>query len=358
MKEPRLYLESGYINLPFMLSFGCPFIVMIGPRGTGKTYTILDYYREKGELILYMRRSQTAIDSASTRDLNPYVPINNDKQCAIVPKPTKDYTIFYNSHIEYVEDKKGENVEPIEVLDDKVALGMAFSTFYNKRSLSGEGINTVFFDEVIREPLEKRIKGEGKAFLNMYETLNRNRELKGQKPVQCILAGNSDSLDSEILQSIGAIEVIEKMYAENKYVYVNRDRGLAVFLLTESPIAAKKKDTALYRIANNKEFTDMATNNVFTDLRDSNDVKSMPLNEYTPLFSLNKRLTVYQHKSNDTIYVTRKKSGSPLNINMNYKDDKLLYKQQFAHLLIYKRIMKEIFYDSYDTKVDFNHILE
>ena len=102
----------------------------------------------------------------------------------------------------------------------------------------------------------------------------------------------------------------------------------------------------------------MATNNVFTDLRDSNDIKSMPLNEYTPLFSLNKRLTVYQHKSNDTIYVTRKKSGSPLNINMNYKDDKLLYKQQFAHLLIYKRIMKEIFYDSYDTKVDFNHILE
>lgn len=78
MSDPRLFLDSGYINLPFMLSFGCTLNVLIGPRGTGKTYTILDYYLKKNEPIIYMRRSNAQLENCCSLEGNPYKEINYD----------------------------------------------------------------------------------------------------------------------------------------------------------------------------------------------------------------------------------------------------------------------------------------
>lgn len=353
VKDKRLYTKEGYVNLPFILSSGCPFICLIGPRGTGKTYTILDYYREKDEYLLYMRRTQAAIDSCGLPDLSPYMPINQDKGERIVPKSAKEGLVFWRSHIE--KDSKGKE---IEVLDSKVSMGLAFSTFYNKRSLGGNIFGTVFFDEIIKEPLEKSMKNEGKAFLNMCETINRNKELKGEKPTQFILAGNSDCLDSQILQSIGAVSIIEKMIASGQVTYINKNKGLAIFMLNDSPIARLKENTTLYKIANNNDFVDMALHNVFTDVRDAKDIAPAPLNELEPILLLNNRLVIYEHKSNGNWYIKRKKSGSPLSLNLNVPEDRLYWKKHFRNSILFKQISHQLFYDSFDIKVEFGGLTD
>lgn len=342
------YQDNGYVNIEWILSCGCPFIVLIGPRGTGKTYTILDYYRRKGELLLYMRRTQSAIDSSSLPELSPYSPIAHDNGIEIMPKKSKDFTYFYNTH---------RNDDNEVVLDGVVSIGCAFSTFYNKRSLGGNVFGAVFFDEFIKEPLEKNLKGEGKAFLNMCETVNRNRELKGEKPVQFILAGNSDCLNSQILQSIGAIPIIEKMIARGQMEYINQNTGLAVFMLSDSPIATKKKDTLLYRLANNQDFKDMALSNVFTDYRDADDIRAVSPKELVPIIELNKRMVVYRHKGNGNWYIMRHRSGSPPALNLNMAEDRLIWKKTLRNEYMYKRIARELYFDDFDTKVEFQAII-
>lgn len=347
MIDTRLYLESGYINLPFMLAQNCPFIVLIGPRGTGKTYTILDYYRKKGKYLLYMRRTQNAMDSCALPDLSPYNPICQNTGDQIMPKASKEGITFWRYHINEAKE---------EILDEKVAMGLAFSTFYNKRSLGGNIFDVVFFDEVIKEPLERGMKNEGKAFLNMCETVARNRELEGKKPVQFILAGNSDCLGSEILQSIGAVKAIQEMLANGKTIYVNQQKGLAVFLLNDSPISQKKKETSLYRVANNDEFMAMALNNTFNDLQATKDLMTAPLKELAALVRLNDRLTVYQHKGTGALYVLRKPSGSPDRLNLANKEDRQIWKRTYYKQILYRRLSRELFYEDFDVKVEFGAI--
>ena len=55
------------------------------------------------------------------------------------------------------------------------AVGIALSTFASVRSLSAEGYEVLFFDEIIPERHEHPIKEEGLAFANVLESLNRNR---------------------------------------------------------------------------------------------------------------------------------------------------------------------------------------
>lgn len=353
MSEPRLFDKNGYVNIGWIVSCGCPFIVILGSRGTGKTYTILNHFLDKKEEIIFIRRTKTQMQMLSTRDGNPYKVLNRDKQLQIIPKPSKDYCLFSNSHLETDEH---DNTK--EVTDEQVCFASSLATFYNLRGFDGSNYNTIFMDEIIPEPLERVRKGEGKAFLNLYETVNRNRELNGKKPVQAILAGNTDTLNSEILQAIGAIEVIERMKAKGQDVYINKDTGLAVFDLKDSPIAKKKMNTALYKIANNQDFIDMAIKNEFADLRDAKDIKSMPLNEFRPIFSLNNQVCVYAHKSKDIWYVCKHISGNPLNYNFNMSEDVIRYKRMFGNTVLVKVVAHNLYFESFDTKMIFKNITE
>lgn len=60
----------------------------------------------------------------------------------------------------------------------------------------------------------------------MYETVNRNRELQGEKPVQVFLLGNTNNISIPILETLGLVEVIENMQRKNKKMYSNKSRAL------------------------------------------------------------------------------------------------------------------------------------
>ena len=51
----KLYQESGYVNIAGILSLDVPFNFVVGGRGTGKTYTSLDYVVENDIKFMFMR---------------------------------------------------------------------------------------------------------------------------------------------------------------------------------------------------------------------------------------------------------------------------------------------------------------
>ena len=166
----------------------------------------------------------------------------------------------------------------------------------------------IIWDEFIPERHERPIKNESDAFFNAYETLNRNRELNGGNPIQLLALANANDLANPMFISLGLVRKAEQMKKKGQEISLDYERGIGLFILQDSPISNKKKTTALYRLVNGGSFKEMALNNSFVDLDDTN-VKSCPLIEYKPVVSVGE-LTIYEHKSKHNLYVSTHMSGS------------------------------------------------
>lgn len=219
-----------------------PIKIIIGPRGCGKTYSILDYMQEsssKDSKFLYMRREGTEIDACSSEYGNPFKKLNMDKGYYVHPFPISKFSGFGFSN-----DDENDNC---------IGYGVALTTFASMRSQDFSDVDRIFFEEFIPEKHKRKIKGEGAALLNLYETVNRNRELLGEKPVEMIMAANGIDLANPILLELGATSMIGKMLMNGQRRLTVPEKSLYIELIPRTKVSDLKEDTVLYRLAS-KDF--------------------------------------------------------------------------------------------------------
>ena len=184
----------------------------------------------------------------------------------------------------------------------------SLSTFANVRGFDASDIDAIFYDEFIKEEHEKGMKGEADALLNAYETMNRNRELQGRKPIKMVAASNSTDLANPYFVRLGLVTEFERMRQKGQMIRELPSRDTCIIDLQHSPISEQKRDTALYRMARNTEFASMALDNAFGV--DLGQYKSKSLKEYKPMLAVGE-LVVYRHKSRQEFYITPHRSGNP-----------------------------------------------
>lgn len=291
----NLYTSAGWVNAAVWFADPAPFVVALGGRGTGKTYGALDFIVEHDIRFLYMRRTQVQIDLVKQAAFNPFRPVNTNRGSDIVSAPLgKIATGFYHGH---EEDNK------IILDSDAVGVGVSLSTVSSVRGIDASDKTILLFDEFIAEKQDRKaIKDEGLAFLNAYETFNRNRELLGDPPLKCLLLANTNRLQSDILFSLGALEAAEKMVRQGKSHTVTAGGLVSLYNYVDSPISREKAATVLYRLRANEEFTNMALDNQFS-AENYSEVVQRPLQEYKPVASIN-GVTLWRHKSERRYYVT------------------------------------------------------
>lgn len=293
MRKEELYTDAGWIDANKIVNSSFPFVLAIGGRGIGKSYGVLKMLHEQKIPFIYMRRTQSQLDSVAIGALNPYNQINTDTGSSVLTQKIGKYSVgFYDG-----ERNKDGTLSPV---GEPFALGVALSTFASIRGLSAEHFRVLLFDEIIPERHERPIKEEGTAFVNALESLNRNRELTGQEPLKVIMLSNSNTLNSRIISSIGCMDVLENMSRRGHY-YKEIGQDIAIFRYTDSPISERKRNTALYRVTTQKDFIDMSLNNDFSQA-DFEGTCEKPLKEYKPLVSYG-NITVMKHKSNNTYYI-------------------------------------------------------
>lgn len=322
-----LYQESGYLDFDWIRRQRMTWNIIIGGRGTGKTVTALGECQLADIRIVYMRRTQAQLDNAGTRDLSPYKAVNNVYGCCVEPDPAGK-NLYKFSRIIYDDDKR--------IIGDPVAYGVALSTLANLRSIDLSDCEALIYDEFIPEKHERPIRHEAAAFFNAYETINRNREMQGRKPLQVFLMANANSFNVPLLVEMKVTRIISQMQRSGAELYISPQKSLLIAQLMDSPISRKKKETALYRLTEGTGFADMSLKNVF-DL-DRSDVKSKPLREYDPICGIGE-VTIYRHKSNRRLYVSAMRSGSvPV-----YETDGLSYDRFLSvwYPIIYSSILEE-----------------
>lgn len=291
----KLYQDNGYVNIRGIIETGLPFLFVVGGRGTGKTYTALKTVKEDGTKFFFMRRTQAQADLISKPEFSPFKALNTDLGWDVGIRSISKYNgAFY--------DNAEEGGLPIGYTG-------ALSTMSNVRGFDSHDVQLLIYDEFIPERHERPIKNEGAALLNAYETINRNRELQGKKPLQMLCMANANDLSNPIFLELGLVSKAERMKRKGQEVSIDQRRGIGIFMLSNSPISGAKKETALYRLTTGSEFERMALENDFAE-RNYSDVKHRPLQEYRPEVAVGE-LCIYSHKTTGRLYVSTHVSGSP-----------------------------------------------
>lgn len=259
-----------------------PVSIVIGGRGIGKTYSALSFLLETGKKFLYLRNTDKQMSLCASAFGNPFKKVSGDMQ--------RDVTMKAAGEIYVVKED-----------DEVIGYGAALSTFENLRGVDLSDVEFVLFDEFIEN--RKLSFKQGSAFMNLYETINRNRELEGRPPLICILLSNAQRLSNPILADLGLIPVIEDMIRNDVRLRITKEYYIE---LPESSVSAAKSETALYKLAAGSRYADEALRNEFSNDSFFN-VGKKPLQEFRPVCALD-GVYIYRHKSGNQYYCCRSRA--------------------------------------------------
>lgn len=342
---PNMYTSAGWANTDLFFTDPAPIVIAFGGRGIGKTYGVLKHLLEEEIPFLYMRRTQKNIEMLELDAMNPFQPLNRDLGRDI--SMFKAGKFFYGFYEAQTDEKTGKR----HASGPMIAPAVSLSSFC--RGIDGVEYDVLVYDEFIPQKIDKKMRGEGDAFLNAVESIQRNRAIQGRPQLKCILLSNTNSLDNDVLQALGAVEATDKLVRKGRSYGRFFGDSLAVYLFKDSPISEAKKDLAIYKVAQDQEFLDMALGNDFS-ASTYEHVESRSLDQYRPLVSIGK-LTVYMHKTEDLFYVVPGVKAEERYTTL--KNDFAAFKRdfQFLRIAIYDR---EVYYSSAAVKVAFERIWE
>ena len=324
-----LFLDNGFVNMPRLFASRLPFIFVVGGRGTGKTYGALEYVRKQaleGKKFIYMRRTQDQVDKISQDDFSPFKSVDE-----------------LTGAITTVQKMAGKTFSFIDAPSDKT-LGYCFalSTFAKMRGFDASDVSTLVFDEFIPEKHERQIKNEAEAFFNAVETINRNRELTGGEPLQCVLLSNANNMGNPLFLELGLVSRATKMLGKGVDTYRDEKRGLMLVIIQNSPISEAKKQTALYKLTAGSSFQKMAIDNDFDE--QCSNLRHAPLKELRPLVGVGE-ITIYTHKSENWLYVSTHRTGSPTTFGSSMAE---LNRFRLQYMWVWEAyMMRRVYFEEY-----------
>lgn len=334
-----------YLNIWEYKDDRFPFQIFIGGRGTGKTYGGLSGAIKLPDKFLYMRRTAQELDLMLDSDkygegANPFKPINRDQGVNIgMSKIVKNLAGIY--HREMSDGRLRSVGAPI-------GYGVALSTISSIRSVDFSDCSDCIYDEFIPEAHVKKIKGEGTALLNAYETICRNREFIGEDPLRLWLLANSNNIYNDIFIELDIVSEVEKMVRKGKSDLYNEDRGLAIHLINNNEeFVEKKQATALYKLTRGTKFSDMALNNKFS-YNDFSLIRHEKITGYRPICGFGKGY-IYGKKGDSLLYVTYA-AAKCVNYDIETEQGRRNFYNMIGRKLNDYFINSRIIFESYELK--------
>lgn len=332
----KLYMETGWLNWEYIMRQDESIISVVGARGTGKTYGLFKWLIEHRRKFIYLRRLKSQLEECRKDAGNPFKKLNIDMGINIRPFPLAGSVAFN------YEDRNG----------DTAAVGVALSVVANIRGVDYSDFDYIVFDEFILSDGERPIKNEFQAFLNFYETVNRNRELEGKLAVKCLMLGNANKISNPYFSGWHCMKRVLRMISGGQMVWRSDDKTRMIILLLNSPISAQKQDTVLYRNAN-QDFIQMALDNAFRT--DETTIKSEPLKEFVHIVSVGE-IGIYKHKSERRYYVSGTTCKQPYYdaFGISLK----MFQLDYYMFRVYYMVNKTVTFESFECELLFRELYD
>ena len=316
--------------------------IIIGARGPGKTFSVLKHRIEDSDedesensKFIWLRDTDTVVQKiAAGNSLTTSIEREN-------PGFPHVEIIKSQGNYKFVKDPKSDNYKYLGYL-------MGLSTFHNARGLSYDDVIDITWDEFIPEEGTIIKKNQGQIFLNMYESVNRNRELENppRPPVRITFLSNSEDIYSDVLEDLGVSGILENMTITGEHTY--RDDDIWIELLNAAEFREKKKETFIYRINKNEKFKDKALNNKFI-YNKALIKRNINLKGATGLFNIAHRYVLIQ-LADGSLYFKLGTWKNIINYDMDNDQEAILYRLLFNDKLRLHYIAGNMFFDSIYTQ--------
>lgn len=337
-----------YINIWDYKSDEFPFQIFIGGRGTGKTFSALRgaITGECENKFIYGRRTaqelDIMLDGERGEGANPFKKLNEVNGVNYgLRRIVKNLAGVYKREI--TDDGKFDYLP-----ENLIGYGIALSTIASLRSIDFSDCSDWIYDEFIPEKHVRKMTDEFGAFANAVETINRNREIEGQKALKVWLLANSNDIYNPLFVGLGIVSIVETMIRRRQGDRYIKERGLAIHLINnnEDFVEAKSK-TALYRLTSGTQFNDMALKNDFA-YNDFSLIGYKNLKGYSPVCSFDKAY-IYRKKGSGEYHVSYAPAKCP-NFKSSTEQDRRLFMERYGRSLLPRFVQGNITFESYELK--------
>lgn len=302
----------------------CFIFIIIGGRGTGKTYSALNMMLEEKKKFVFIKRTIDDVNllcagngklgskkNQYSADLSPFKPLNRDKHTNI-----QAFLIEKGLGAFYECDSENQPVgEPIGYV-------WALSAVIKFKGFDVSECDYMIFDEFIPQIGERVSSVEGERLLDLYITIARDREMRGRPTLKLICLANATRASNPTLDVLELVDRVVEMQMQDESIYKDLDKGIYLERLkaAESFLEVAEK-MQIYKAMAGTKWADMALNNNFA-FDDFSQVQKSNLKYMICRcsFSIKKQTYYIYSKEDGSFYVTR--SASNLKGLKHYNLDK------------------------------------
>lgn len=302
-------------------------------RGPGKTYGFLWGCLSRGITFLYLKRTQKDIELLALDDFNPLKPINRDHGT------------------EYRMERIYEGINGVYDGDGAVPKGycLAMSAVHKYKGFDMSQVQIICLDEYIPQLGERINRKEGDLLLDLYMTVNRDREERGEPPLKLILFANATELFCPITETFRLVDDLAEMNATGEEVRYLEDRGILLRWIPYS--ASANKETAIYKAMAGTKWAEMAFEGKFA-YNDNSRIKKVPLKNmvcFADLTYNGKTYYLYHHSTNGLFYMCTSRGQSEDHYDLDIEADVRRFYLQYGIILRNEISDGNMFFSDYSS---------
>lgn len=328
MMKPYSKNKGPYYDIRYDIEAypGAWCFVICGGRNTGKTYGALNYYYEKREPVVFVKRHNKDIDllcagakigdkaPAFELELSPYKPINRDTGSNIKSFKIDDgLGAFYNTG-----EDGGAVGKPAGYLLSLFAVS-------KWKGFDMSECPAIIFDEFIPQAWDRQNRTEGEQLMELYKTVERDRAIRhpGDELKLICLANavnvfnyTADILEITDLIADMAIHKIETCYLEERGIFIR-------ILETPEAMMEAEQKTGIYRAMQGTAWARMAFGNEFA-YNDFSNIGKMALKGFRPLVEVihkQKTFYIYHNAERGLYYMGTSRATCPATYDLNKEMD-------------------------------------
>lgn len=293
-------VNTNYYNGDKLLSYNAFFNLIIGGRGIGKTFfykkMCLKNFITKGEQFIYLRRTQTELDTIDKDSFFPESILEQlyDDFKIIKTKSVKNATslVFYGNgcdHNLFITSRK-------VTLDNKIVCYMkALSTWVKLKGSEYDHVQTILFDEVLIDMSSRSryLPNEVDALMQLISSVFRNRT---KTKIYCL--SNATNFNNPYFLYFNFTENGNKEY-------YNLKKYGAVFEFPKNTALTMETNPNFYKLSRNSNVFESNANNAFqkAEVNNIGKIPGKKMRLYS-IYADGTFLTVYL-TSNDETYVAK-----------------------------------------------------
>ena len=323
-----------------------PFQAFVGGRGIGKTFSFTKGWIDRPNVFTaFMRR---------TLDELRLIADNSESDANIFYEIKQEYGEAYDYEFKKQSEKSWnimrKNSAEMGNENGNACRGIALplSVIATMRGLSYSRVTDIALDEFITESHIKKIKNEGRAIINAYETICRNRELFGQPPVRFWAFANAFDIYNPLFVELGIVTDCERMIDRGQHDKYYPDRGLAVHLLEATEeFVEKKKKTAVMKLMQGTDYYNFALGNQFA-FNDFSLIGYKNLKGMKPLVTLNGS-TIFMN--NGHFYYSYAVNKTVRSYDTRREQERMAFNREYLYLLEDAYMDNRLTFESYALKM-------